>query len=324
MQLNTSSPSPWASPTHVTAAARARSLLASVTSGSNASGRNLQPSPFQESDAAFVSPARHAGLLRFEQPLPATSVAASPSAAAAYPAIPPSPSQRALRLLSPQTRETSGKSNAASAGAADLAGVSPSAAAAYPAVPPSPSQRALRLLSSQTRETSGKNKEAAAAAELASAAAFSTSIPDSSALSFQVPVANANGPSINTSFSIEQEYMHPFESNSSSSSSSSTETATAALARRLQLSKSGDLWFGPQLQLALDGGSPSSTSLCLLLPWIISNCSRCITTVVATTAAAHVRTRPLDVHALAVMQSLLQLEARSSRTCFEPILEVDN
>jgi hypothetical protein len=80
--------------------------------------------------------------------------------------------------------------------------------------------------------------------------------------------------------------------------------------RCLQLSRSGDLWFGPQLQLALEGASPSSSSDFLLLPWIISNCSRRVPSIFATTSATRPRTRPLDDHTLAVMRSLMRFVAR--------------
>ena len=183
---------------------------------------------------------------------------------------------------------------------------SPKRLASFAAAAPStPSERARALLARQARE-SGDSNDASTAAQ----PAIYDHTSSQRALSVQLPVSPAEYPALTSGISDERARMPPRSSSSSSSSSSVGGDTTAALVRCLQLSRSGDLWFGPQLQLALEGASPSSSSDFLLLPWIISNCSRRVPTIFATTSATRPRTRPLDDHTLAVMRSLMRFVAR--------------
>jgi hypothetical protein len=142
-------------------------------------------------------------------------------------------------------------------------------------------------------------------------------VPRKSVLSVQTA---AGGLGFDTTFSGEPTRARTLveSRNSSGCNIHSVSTSTDALARRLLLSKSRDLWFGPQLQLALEETIPSHTVDYMLLPWIISNCSRCIHTIVATTTAlARMRPRPMDAHTLAVMHGLLRFALLNPPTCFE-------
>lgn len=262
MQLGTGSP--LTSTTSVSAAARARSLLAStsIRTGPPPSSCTLQPSPLK--DTAYSSSIHVAYPARFDDaqsPLslsslsPATSYAESSSAVRMSPAAAPTPSQRARSLISPLGRESGGETNAAA--------------------------------------------------------------PRKYVLSVQTA---AGGLGFDTTFSGEPTRARTLveSRNSSGCNIHSISTSTDALARRLLLSKSRDLWFGPQLQLALEETNPSHTVDYMLLPWIISNCSRCIHTIVATTtASARMRPRPMDAHTLAVMHGLLRFALLNPPTCFE-------
>lgn len=256
MQLGTA-----ASSASLTAAARARSLLASTSVSTSATLSTLQPSPLK--DTAHSSSMHVAHSARFDEAQralalpslslsPATSCAESSSAVRMSPAAAPTPSQRARSLLSPLGRESGGETNAAA--------------------------------------------------------------HRKSVLSVR---AAAGGPVFNATSIGEPTSVHTLDESRSSNGSNihSISTSADALARRLLLSESRDLWFGPQLQLALEETSPSPNVDYTLLPWIISNCSRCIHTIVATTtASARRRPRPLDAHTLAVMHGLLRFALLSPPT----------
>jgi hypothetical protein len=163
--------------------------------------------------------------------------------------------------------------------------------------PLTPSQRARALLARQDGEPGDPDPASALPRVFGPAQTNGRR-----SLFVQMPVSPADHSALNSGVSAETKQVP----RRGSISSGGGET-TAALVRCLQLSKSSDLWFGPQLQLALEGARPSSSTDFLLLPWIISNCSRRVSTVVATATAARARALPLDNHTMEVLRSLVQM-----------------